>query len=242
MSTSWMECSIRHPPPACGHVGPPLRPVGALDREVLVVAEDRRHGLAERPPGHQLTQGPEHGRAAQHQAALARHPRRRHRLGQRLSPRPGRGRAASRRTPRRRRPPPSSTASRWAPVGVQTHTASARAATSAAPAATTTSAPPTRRRRPGPAPPRGSWTATMEASITPPSIIAFRPSPCAQAMTPVPTKPMRSMPPTLGSGGSPSAHGRRPAAPDEACRDHDQHGDLVALAARGSGRAGRRRR
>ena len=45
-----MECSIRHPPPACVDVGPPLRRVGAPDGEVLVVAEDRGHRRTQRPP------------------------------------------------------------------------------------------------------------------------------------------------------------------------------------------------
>ena len=55
-------------------VGAPLRPVGALDREVLVVAEDGRHRLAQGAALDDVAQGPEHRRAAQDEPALAGDP------------------------------------------------------------------------------------------------------------------------------------------------------------------------
>ena len=56
-----------------GHVAAPRRAVQALDREVLVVAKDRRHGRAELVRGEQVPQGPEHRGGAQHQADLGGH-------------------------------------------------------------------------------------------------------------------------------------------------------------------------
>ena len=61
------------PAAGLGDVGPPLRGVGALNREVLVVAEHAGHRRTQRPALHQVAQRPEHRRAAQHQAALAGH-------------------------------------------------------------------------------------------------------------------------------------------------------------------------
>ena len=92
-----MECSIRQPPPACGGVGPPLRRVGALNGEVLVVAEHRRHRCTQRSALHEVPQLPEDRRAAQHQPALAGDAGGADRLDERGGTRRGRRRAASRR-------------------------------------------------------------------------------------------------------------------------------------------------
>ena len=58
-------------PSGLGGVGPPLRRVGALNREVLVVPKHRRHRCTERAALHEVTELPEDRRAAQHQSALA---------------------------------------------------------------------------------------------------------------------------------------------------------------------------
>ena len=84
----------------------------------------------------------------------------------------------------------ASTAERCAAVGVHTQRTSQQRATSAASA---TASAPSASAKPSARPLWTSWTAVIDASSTPPSIIAFRPSPCAQAMRPVPTKPTRSM-------------------------------------------------
>jgi hypothetical protein len=84
----------------------------------------------------------------------------------------------------------ASTAWRWAEVGVQTQTASQLSMTAAT--LSTVVAPQTaanRSARFG----RRSWTTSSEASIAPPSIMARRPRPWAQAMSPVPTIPIRTM-------------------------------------------------
>ena len=111
-----------------GDVGPPLRRVGALNREVLVVAEDGRHRRAQRPAPHEVAQRPEDRRAAQHEAALAGHaarrPRRRRAPSRRARSRSS-GFSQNTAQPAARA---SSTAPRWADVGVQTQTASQRAA------------------------------------------------------------------------------------------------------------------
>ena len=73
MSRSWMECSMRHPPPAWATSARHCRGVRALNGEVLVVAEDRGHRRAQRPAVHEVAERPEDRRAAQHEAALARH-------------------------------------------------------------------------------------------------------------------------------------------------------------------------
>ncbi len=57
-----------------GHVGPPLRGVGTLNGEVLVVAEDGGHGGAELARSDEIAQRPEDRRAAQYQPALTGHP------------------------------------------------------------------------------------------------------------------------------------------------------------------------
>ena len=187
-----------------GHVGAPLRGVGALNREVLVVAEHGGHRRAQAHPTRPDRGTP--GKPA-HCAAPAR-------TDSVPLPRPPPPRAPSRAgrstargfSQKTARPAAtaSSTAWRWAAVGVHTQTASHRAATSAASA--TTSAPMAsardRARRS-----RWSWIASTEASITPASIMALSPSVCAHAM-----RPDSDEPDTHHGGEVTRAARRRPAA------------------------------
>ncbi len=175
------------PPSRHRHVASPRRGVDTLDREVLVVAKDRRHRRPELLADEQVPQGAEHRGGAQHQADLGRDPGVVHDGGQGLARRPGRGRAASRRTPRTHGAAAASTTAPWAAVGVHTHTASQRSSTAATLASTSapfTAANPSARSA------SRSWTATTAASTTPARIMACRPMAWAQAITPVPTNPI----------------------------------------------------
>ena len=194
MSTSWMECSIRQPPPACVASARHWRAVRPLNGEVLVVAEHRRHRRTQRPALHQVTQGPEDRRTAQHETALAGDACGLGRLDQLRGAWRGRRRVASRRRRRVQRPgprpprpgaPTSACRPRRRRCAGPPRAASPTTATSSAP---TTSAKLRARRS------RWSWTATIAASTTPPSIRALRLRPWAHAIRPDPTKPTRSMP------------------------------------------------
>ena len=177
------------------HVGPPLRGVGALDREVLVVAEDRGHRRTQRPP---CTRS----RSARNTGALrSTSP---HWLGHA-------------RTPPRRRPAPWRAArSRSSGFSQNTarpaasacvHRAAVGRRSACRPRRRRSARPPRRRRRrprrrrlrrrrrtPGRGARAGRGRRRSTRRSRPPSIIALRPSPCAQAMSPDPTKPMRNMP------------------------------------------------
>ena len=179
--------------PAAGlrHVGPPLRGVGALDGEVLVVAEDGGHRRPSVPPATRSR------RARKTGALRSTSP---HWLGT----------------------PDAATASTsdWAPAR---STASGFSQKTARPAEgprrrrggaprsacrprrhRSAGPPRRRRRRPGRSAPtasakprarrsRGRGPRRWRRRSRPPSIIALRPSPWAQAMRPVPTKPIRTM-------------------------------------------------
>ena len=150
------------------------------------------------PLPQQVAQRPEHRCAPQHEAALAGNAGRRDGVDERRGARRGPGRGASRRTRRSRRPaprPPRPGGPRSACRPRRHRSAGPprrRRPTTAASSAPTASAKRRARRW------LGSCTATIDASMIPPSIIALRPSPCAQAMSPDPTKPMRSTSRTLG--------------------------------------------
>ena len=73
-----MECSSSVPAPGHRDVAAPRRPVVALDREELVVAEDDGHGPAQPARRHHLAQGDEHRRGAQDEPDLGGHARVRH--------------------------------------------------------------------------------------------------------------------------------------------------------------------
>ena len=82
----------------------------------------------------------------------------------------------------------ASTAAACAAVGVHTHTTSHCATTSSA---RSTTVAPVASANPAARFGTASHTAVMDASTRPASIIACRPSPCAHAMIPVPTTPIR---------------------------------------------------
>ena len=71
-SRSWIECSISVPPPALSTSRAPCRSVHALDREVLVVAQDQRHRLPVATRLHDLRQVAEHRSVAQDEPDLVR--------------------------------------------------------------------------------------------------------------------------------------------------------------------------
>ena len=136
----------------------------------------------------EVAQGPEDRRAAQHEPALAGHARRRstastsavapgqvavERLLAEDGAAGGEGLVDGAAVRRGRRADPDGVAAARRPLR--------RSATAtAAPGEPTASAKPWARRS------RGSWTATIAASSTPPSIIALRPSPWAHAIEPRP--------------------------------------------------------
>ena len=120
---------MRHPPPATATSPRHVEAVDALDREVLVVAEDRRHGRAELAGGEHVPQGAEHRREAQHQADLGGHPGAGHGGGERLRAGQVGGERLLAEHRARRRATAASTTARCAAVGVHTHTASQRSST-----------------------------------------------------------------------------------------------------------------
>ena len=90
MSRSWMECSIRQPPPACATSARHCDAYAPLNREVLVVAEDRGHRLARasRPARARAGPGRPGARAAPGRSGLGP-PESSHGLDQRRGTRPG---------------------------------------------------------------------------------------------------------------------------------------------------------
>ena len=193
MSTSWMECSIRHPPPAWETSArhPEQRPP---NRKVLVVTDGGRHRPAQGARRDQVPQGPKDRGGAEDQSRLRRDARRPTASTRARVP-GGPGPAASRRRwrgVRAERHPPHA----WAAVGVQTQTASQRATSIRSPA---TSAP---WAAANPGPPGAPIEDHGDVGVdTPDAIIACSPArgPGDQAR---PDKPDPQHDPTLG--------GRRP--------------------------------
>ena len=247
MSRSWMECSIRHPPPAWATSARHCRGVGALNGEVLVVAEDGGHRATQlRPTRTRSRRARKTGADRSTRPDCAGTPAGGHRVDQRAAAARSVASGFSQKTAR----PAASGCVDGLAVGRRRGADPDRVA----------AARPRRPRRPRPRrrrtalgeparPARSlrSWTAAMAASITPAvdhrlEAQAVGPGDQARADEPDPQhrRETRSRRGRLVRRASVRVGVAPPRASMNRAATIDQHGDLVALAAPDGDRRGPR--